>query len=49
MKSAAAKFNSVSEYGIRQLVDAFYTKDFASIPNSLPFLRTPSPVTGNRI
>src|SRR6266576_3365805 len=26
MKSSAAKFNSVSEYGIRQLVDAFYTK-----------------------
>jgi hemoglobin len=26
MKSTAAKFNSVSEYGIRQLVDAFYTK-----------------------
>ena len=26
MNSSATKFNSVSEYGIRQLVDAFYTK-----------------------
>jgi len=26
MNSTAAKFNHVSEYGIRQLVDAFYTK-----------------------